>query len=466
MSQMISSAFDAQQKHKYTLRNSNAAQRIDKLTTLRAAIESYEEKIYAALQTDLRKNRFESAITELIFIYSEINFAIKNLQGWMKPRRAGKSISSFLAKNRIYYEPKGSCLIIAPWNYPFQLLMSPLISAIAAGNCAILKPSELSPASSAVIARLIRDCFDEREVCCIAGDAAVATTLLSLPFDHIFFTGSTAIGKLVMQAAAKNLSSVTLELGGKSPVIIDETADLKKAAEKIAWGKLINAGQTCIAPDYVLIPLDLQQRFIEHYKSAVTRMFFTTNGQLNEEVYAKIINQKHFKRIATLIDDALDKGAIASMGAERDELNQSIYPTVLSRLPAGAAIMKEEIFGPVLPLISYQTLSEAITQVNSRSKPLALYLFSANKQNIRYVLKNTSSGGVCVNDVLLHISNPKLPFGGVNGSGMGSSHGFFGFKAFSHERAVVFQSVFPTSRLIYPPYQNKFWLLKWVKKFF
>jgi aldehyde dehydrogenase (NAD+) len=463
--QMISSVFEAQQKHKYTLRNSNAEQRIDKLKNLKAAIESYEEKIYAALQSDLRKSRFESALTELIFIYSELNFAIKNLSGWVKAKPVGKTLSNPLAKNRIYYEPKGSCLIIAPWNYPFQLLMSPLISAIAAGNCIILKPSELSPATTAVIGQLIRDCFDEREICCIAGDAEVSTMLLRLPFDHIFFTGSTAVGKIVMQAAAKNLSSVTLELGGKSPLIIDETADLKKAAEKIAWGKLINAGQTCIAPDYILIPPALQQSFITHYQNAVNRLFFTAEGKLNTEVYAKIINQKHFNRLSALITDALEKDAILSMGGETDEQQQTIYPTVLSRVPAGAAIMKEEIFGPVLPLISYQTLSQAIRTVNSGSKPLALYVFSNSQQNIQYILKNTSSGGVCVNDVLVHISNPKLPFGGVNGSGMGSSHGHYGFKAFSHERAVVFQSRLNTSRLIYPPYPHKLGLLKWLKKF-
>lgn len=463
MTQMISSAFQAQQKHKYTLRNSNAAQRIDKLKTLKAAIESYEEKIYAALQSDLRKNRFESTTTELLFIYSELNFAIKNLAGWMKPKRAGKSMGSFFARNRICYEPKGCCLIIAPWNYPFQLLIGPLISAIAAGNCAILKPSELSPASTAVIVQLIRDCFDEREVCCIAGDATTATALLSLPFDHIFFTGSTEIGKVVMQAAAKNLSSVTLELGGKSPVIIDETANLKKAAEKIAWGKLINAGQTCIAPDYILIPRDLQQAFTEHYTVAVRRLFFK-NGKLDTDVYGKIISPKHFQRISALIADALDKGAITVLGGEKEESSQTIYPTVLARIPVGTAIMKEEIFGPVLPLIAYQTLSEALNYVNFKSKPLALYIFSADKKNIQYLLKNTSSGGACVNDVLIHISNPKLPFGGVNGSGMGSAHGFFGYKAFSHERALVYQSAIPTTSLIYPPYENKAGLLKWLKK--
>lgn len=464
MSQTLNSIFEAQQKHKYTLRNSNAAQRIQKLKTLTAAIEKYEDEIYAALQSDLRKNRFEAAVTEVIFIYSELRFAIGKLGNWMKPKRAGKTMTSLLAKNRIYYEPKGACLIISPWNYPFQLMMAPLISAIAAGNCAILKPSELSPATSAVIAKIIKACFEEQEICCIEGDVSISTALLALPFDHIFFTGSTAIGKVVMEAAAKHLSSVTLELGGKSPVIIDETADLKTSAQKIAWGKLLNAGQTCIAPDYVLVPQALQENFIQHYKQAASAMFFTPGGQPDDSQYAKIINERHFNRVTGLVNDAVNKGAVIAFGGQKDETSQTINPTLLVDLPAGTTVMEEEIFGPVLPLITYQHLDEAIAFVNGKSKPLALYIFSSAKKNISHILKNTSSGGACINDVLVHISNPQLPFGGVNASGIGSSHGFFGFKAFSHERAVVFQPGINTTKIIYPPYEGKSWLLKWLKK--
>lgn len=464
MTQTINSIFEAQQKHKYTLRNSNAAQRIDKLKTLKATIEKYENDIYAALQSDLRKSHFEAAVTELIFIYSELDFAIKNVGKWMKPKRAGKSMASLMAKNRIYYEPKGACLIISPWNYPFQLMMSPLLSAIAAGNCAILKPSELSPATSSIISRIIKECFEEQEICCFEGDASVSTTLLALPFDHIFFTGSTAIGKVVMEAAAKNLTSVTLELGGKSPTLIDQSANLKKAAEKIAWGKLINAGQTCIAPDYILIPENKQEEFVKEYAHAANRLFFNNNQQINENAYAKIINERHFNRLGTLINDAIEKGAKISFGGERDALKQTINPTVLTQVNLDSDIMKEEIFGPVLPVITYQTSEEAIGQINDRSKPLALYIFSEDNKNINHIIKNTSAGGTCVNDVLIHISNPKLPFGGVNSSGMGSCHGFFGFKAFSHERAIVFQSALNMSNLIYPPYEGKLGLLKWLKK--
>jgi aldehyde dehydrogenase (NAD+) len=464
MTQTISSVFEAQQKHKYTLRNSNSTQRIDKLKTLKAGIEKYETRIYEALQSDLRKSHFEAAVTELIFIYGELNFAIKHLSNWMRPKRVGKTITSLTAKNRIYYEPKGLCLIIAPWNYPFQLLMSPLISAIAGGNCAVLKPSELSPATSAVINALIKECFDEQEICCIEGDAAASTALLALPFDHIFFTGSTAIGKVVMEAAARHLTSVTLELGGKSPTVIDQSANLKKAAEKIAWGKLINAGQTCIAPDYVLIPKNKQEEFISEYAIAVNKLFFNSNKQINEAIYAKIINARHYKRLSNLIENATENGAKIAFGGEKDESSHTINPTVLTQLSLDAEIMKEEIFGPVLPIIPYQTTDDAIRQINSRSKPLAMYIFSEDKKNITHLIKNTSAGGTCVNDVLIHISNPKLPFGGVNSSGMGSCHGFFGFKTFSHERSVVFQSRMNMSNLIYPPYEHKHWVLNWLKR--
>jgi len=463
MTQTISSVFEAQQKHKYTLRNTNTAQRIEKLKTLKAAIQKNEAGIYEALQNDLRKSHFEAAVTEVIFIYGEIDFAIKNLSKWMRPKRAGKSMVSLMAKNRIYYEPKGSCLIISPWNYPFQLMMSPLLSAIAAGNCAILKPSELSPATSQIIGKIIKECFEEQEICCFEGDVTVSTALLNLPFDHIFFTGSPAIGKIVMEAAAKHLTSVTLELGGKSPTIIDQSANLKNAAEKIAWGKLVNAGQTCIAPDYILIPENKQEEFIREYSDAAQRLFFK-NNQIDEASYAKIISQKHFKRIVTLIEDATAKGAKISFGGQSQEDSQTINPTLLTQLPSDAEIMNEEIFGPVLPIITYQTTDEAIAKVNSRSKPLALYIFSGDRKNTHHIIKNTSAGGTCINDVLIHISNPKLPFGGVNSSGMGSCHGIFGFKTFSHERAVVFQSAMNMSSMIYPPYEGKSWVLKLLKK--
>ncbi|TCD11756.1 aldehyde dehydrogenase family protein [Pedobacter frigidisoli] len=463
MEEKIKSVFDLQQQHKFDLRKTDAKTRIAKLKKLKQALENAEEEIYEALEKDLRKSRFESAVTELFFTYAEIDHAVKKLANWMKPKSVGKTMSNLFAGNKIYYEPKGVCLIIAPWNYPLQLIMSPLISAIAAGNCVILKPSELSINTAAVISKIISNTFDKKEVACFEGDAEVSTALLKLPFDHIFFTGSTAIGKVVMEAAAKNLTSVTLELGGKSPAIIDDTCDLKKAAEKIAWGKLVNAGQTCIAPDYVLIDEKLEPEFVEQYKAVALKMFFT-DGKINKEVYGKIINEKQFERLNGLINDAVKDGAKIEFGRETNEDDLTINPIILTSVNGENAIMQEEIFGPILPIIKYRNLQEAIDFVNQRPKPLALYIFSENNKNQQKIINETTSGGTCINDVLVHISNPNLPFGGVNSSGMGSCHGIFGFKNFSHERAVVFQSKLGMTKMIYPPYSEKIGLLKWLKK--
>lgn len=463
MEEQIKSVFDLQQQHKFVLRKTDAKTRIGKLRQLKQALENAEEEIFAALERDLRKNRFETAVTELFFTYAEIDHAIKKLRSWMKPKSAGRTISNLFASNKIYYEPKGVCLIIAPWNYPLQLIMSPLISAMAAGNCVVLKPSELSGATAGVISKLISDNFDQKEIACFEGDVDVSTELLKLQFDHIFFTGSTAIGKVVMEAAAKNLSSVTLELGGKSPAIVDETCDLQKAAEKIAWGKLVNAGQTCIAPDYVLIKDNLLADFVAHYEKAVKKMFFDEVG-INKNDYAKIINVKQFLRLNKLIEEALRDGAILALGGKSDEKDLTITPTLLTSVAEGSSIMQEEIFGPILPVITYNNLQEAIDLVNRKEKPLALYVFSGNKQNQNKIIAETSAGGTCVNDVLVHIGNPNLPFGGVNNSGIGSCHGIFGFKTFSHERAVVFQSKLGLTKMIYPPYASKMGLLRWLKK--
>lgn len=464
MEEKIDLTFKAQQAYKYTLRKFDTSKRIAYLRKLQSVIEKHEVKIYEALHQDLRKSNFESAVTELIFVYGELDYAIKNLSSWMKPKRIGMTMSNPFAKNRIYYEPKGVCLIISPWNYPFQLTIGPLISAIAAGNCVIIKPSELSPATSKIVGEIINEAFDSQEVACFEGNADVSTALLKLPFDHIFFTGSTNIGKVVMAAASKNLTSVTLELGGKSPTIIDKDVNLEKAAEKIAWGKLVNSGQTCIAPDYVFVHEQQHDEFISLYKAAAKKMYFKTAEDIDPKTYGKIINQNHYQRLKGLVDEAVQKGARIDFGGEFDEKNQTINPVVLSKMPNGAKVMEEEIFGPILPIITYSNLDEVITQINEKSKPLALYIFSKNGKNIKHIIKNTSAGGTCVNDVLIHISNPKLPFGGVNGSGMGASHGFYGFKNFSHERAIMFQRRLDFNQLIYPPYHGKEWVLKLLKK--
>lgn len=462
--QEIDLTFKAQQDYKYTLRKFDASKRIESLRNLKRTIEKYESEIYEALEVDLRKSNFESAVTELIFVYGELDYAIQNLSKWMRPKRIGKTMSNPLAKNRIYYEPKGVCLIIAPWNYPFQLTISPLISAIAAGNCVMIKPSELSPATSKVVGKILKETFEKQEVACFEGNADVSTALLKLPFDHIFFTGSTKIGKVVMEAASKNLTSVTLELGGKSPTIIDKDVNLLKAVEKIAWGKLVNSGQTCIAPDYIFVHEQQLDEFVGLYKIAAKKMYFKSEDKIDPKTYGKIISSNHYERLKDLVNEAVEKGARIDFGGEFDDKNQTINPVILSKIPEGAKVMEDEIFGPILPIITYKELDEVIKKINLKSKPLALYIFSKSNKNIKYIIKNTSAGGTCVNDVLIHISNPKLPFGGVNGSGMGASHGVFGFKNFSHERSIMFQAGIDFNNMIYPPYNGKEWVLKLLKK--
>ncbi len=464
MKSNIKRIFELQKKNQLAVKMAATEDRKKRLKKLKAAIKSSENEIFDALKKDLRKSVFESAVFEVLFIYAEIDFAIKNLSDWNYPQTVPSNLLNIMTKCSIIYEPKGVCLIIAPWNYPFQLLMAPLISAIAAGNCSILKPSELAPAVSTVITKLIKEIFNENEIAIVEGDAAVAAELLRLPFDHIFFTGSTQIGKVVMEAASKNLSSVTLELGGKSPAIIDEQADLKKAADKITWGTFANAGQTCIAPDYVFVHEDQHEQFIELMKENIKKKYFQ-NGEINKEDFGKIISENHFKRIKNLFDHAVKKGAKIEIGGTFEESDRTIHPTVLTNVSLDSLIMQEEIFGPVLPVLTYKNISQVIEHINANNKPLALYVFGNNKRNIENILKQTSSGGACINDVMIHISNPHLSFGGINASGIGGSHGIHGFKAFSHERSVMYQSRFiDVSKIIYPPYKSKGLILKLLRK--
>lgn len=458
----ISQLFAAQKANQSTLKTSSVAQRKQTLKKLKVLVQQNESAIFEALKKDLGKPLFEAAVTEVYFVYAEIDFALKNLSSWMKPQRVAPTLTSLFTKNRILYEPKGLSLIISPWNYPFQLAISPLVSAIAAGNAVIIKPSELSPATSALLYSLISANFATEDIACVEGDAEVAKELLSLPFDHIFFTGSTAIGKVVMRAAADHLASVTLELGGKSPAVITESAPLEKAAEKIVWGKYLNVGQTCIAPDYVMLPEHLLEKFVDLAAENINKLF-TLNGQLNTEAYGSIINNRHFDRQKKLFDDAIAKGAKLRIGGQFDADALRISPTVLSNVSPDSGLMQEEIFGPLLPLITYKSLDEAIARINAQGKPLALYVFG-NSAIAKQVISQTSAGGTLVNDVLVHISNPNLPFGGVQSSGTGSCHGFYGFKAFSHERSVMYQSAVDFNWMVYPPYNMS--LLKLLKRIF
>jgi aldehyde dehydrogenase (NAD+) len=464
MNTSITEIFEAQKNNQLAVKLTSLNDRKAKLKKLKSAIKANENSVFEALKKDLRKNAFEAAVFEVLFIYAEIDFAISNLSDWTTPQPVSTNLLNIQTRCTIGYEPKGVCLIIAPWNYPFQLLMSPLVSAIAAGNCCILKPSELAAATSTVIVQLIKETFKQDEIAVVEGDAAVSRELLSLPFNHIFFTGSTQVGKVVMEAASKHLASVTLELGGKSPVIIDERSDLKKAVAKLTWGKLANAGQTCIAPDYVFIHENQQDKFIGLLKERIEKEYFNA-GIINKDDYGKIISDNHFKRLKNLVDDATQRGAQIKIGGTFEETDRTVHPTVLTNVSADSLVLQEEIFGPVLPVLTYKNMADVINYVNAHNKPLALYIFSSSKKNVDTILANTSSGGVCVNDVMVHYTNPNLSFGGVNTSGMGGSHGFHGFKAFSHERSVMQQSkIIDLNKIVYPPYKAKKLILKLLRK--
>ena len=404
-----------------------ARQRIEKLRRLGDALLARRDEVRAALWADYQKPVAEVDLSEIYPVAGEARHAIRHLRRWMKSQRVRTPLALIGSRSRIVYEPKGVVLIISPWNFPINLTLGPLVSAIAAGNCAILKPSEMTPNASAWMKRFISDLFEESEVAVIEGDASVAETLLRKKFDHIFFTGSPAVGKIVMRAAAEHLTSVTLELGGKSPVIVDRTADLDEAAKKIAWGKSFNSGQICIAPDYVLVDETIRAPFVEKLRAAAT----IESGLL--------VNDRHAARVRNLL-------GVSGEG-------RKIPLTIVENVAVDGPLMREEIFGPVLPIFPYRDVDDAIRIVNEREKPLVLYLFSRKRRVIDRILRRTRAGGTVVNDTLIHFYQLNLPFGGVGQSGMGKAHGFFGFQAFSNARAVLEQPLrFSGIQLMYPPY--------------
>jgi len=453
----IKTVFQAQQQTAIRLRTSTASERISKLKLLLNAIQKHETNFQEALYQDFKKNRTETTLTEIVSLQSEIKHAISQIKKWMRPQSVSNPIHYLGTRAYIQYEPKGVSLIISPWNYPVLLTLSPLVSAIAAGCTAILKPSELTSHTSAALGKMIKETFDESEVALFEGDVSISTALLDLPFNHIFFTGSPAIGKIVMRAAANHLTSVTLELGGKSPAFVDETADLQDTAEKLVWGKFVNNGQTCIAPDYLLVKESIQKPLIETIEKQIEKVYNADKkGIEKSDSYCRVVNQRHFTRLQKLMEDALLKGATIAVGGKVHAEDRFIAPTLLTDVKTDMAIMQEEIFGPLLPIITYQTVEQAIDLVNQGEKPLALYVFSKNKNMIEQVMRQTTAGGSCINECLLHVGHPDLPFGGVNNSGIGKSHGHFGFLEFSNARAVLKQRVgFTGFKLLYPPYTEK-----------
>jgi acyl-CoA reductase-like NAD-dependent aldehyde dehydrogenase len=425
--------------------------RIEQLKRLKQAIVADQEAIVNAVKADLGRPDFE-AYFEVAAI-SEINYAIKHLKSWVKPKRVSSGIEHFPASAKIYPEPVGVVLIIAPWNYPFQLMISPLAGAIAAGNCAVLKPSEIAANTSKVIADLIQKTFDPAYIAVVEGGVETSQQLLEEKFDHIFFTGGTAIGKIVMQAAAKHLTPVTLELGGKSPCIVDSDVDLKYTARRITWGKYLNAGQTCIAPDYLLVHSPIKSQLLTEIKKCASEFYGDDPAQSPD--YARLISRRHFERLEPLLND----GEIVIGGQTKPE-EKYIAPTVLDQVTWESPIMQEEIFGPILPVLEYTDLKDAIAQINARPKPLALYLFSKDKHKQQQVLQETSSGGVCINDTVMQVGLSTLPFGGVGDSGIGSYHGKASFDAFSHYKSVLKKGFRFDPDWRYPPYKDKLSLLK------
>ncbi len=427
--------FALQHVHQWEMKATTAEQRKARLQKLKAAVQAHADDIVAAVKQDIRKPEHEVRITEVANVIANIERNINNLDAWMKPVEVIPSLNQN-DKAKIVLEARGVCLILGPWNFPLGLVLGPLAAAVAAGNCCMIKLSDLCPATARLAARIISEAFEEKEVALFEGDVDIATALLELPFNHIFFTGSTRVGKLVMAAAAKNLATVTLELGGKSPVIIDAGADVQKIAGDLAGAKQFNGGQACICPDYVFIQQQQKDKFVEAFQTKVKQNLYEEDGSIKKDKIAQIVNPQNFARIKRLFDDAVAKGARVAVGGLLEEADRTIHPTLLTDVTPDMLITQEEVFGPILPVMTYKNLDEVVAYIERRDKPLALYIYSDDQDNIDKVLNRTSSGGVTINGIFSHYLENQLPFGGVNQSGIGSYHGFFGFKAFSHERAV------------------------------
>lgn len=456
--------FQTQTLNRWKMSQTSARERKKFLRALKNAIKDRREEIKAALYSDFKKPNAESELTEIHTCIDEINFAISHLSRWMKPKKVKTPLVLLGSKSFITKSPKGVVLILAPWNYPFQLLINPLVAAIAAGNCVIARPSEKTPATAKILESIISDVFPANVAKVVIGEVDLAEKLLTLPFDHIFFTGSTNVGKKVMAAASKNLTSVTLELGGKSPVIIDHEVDLEDCVQKIFWGKFMNGGQTCVAPDYIYIRESIKERFIDLFKREIKKRFGeSSNDRLNTSDFARIIDLQAFLRLNEKI-----KNEEALPGDTSVEGERYIAPTLLTDVRVDSPIMQDEIFGPILPLMTYTNVDTAIEYIRRNPAPLALYIFSKSNIFIKKILDSTTSGGVAINHVVLHLANPHLPFGGVGHSGLGSYHGEYGFKAFSHERSVMKQGRFTLSKLYFPPYNTfmsklAFRILRWLE---
>ncbi|WP_116109344.1 aldehyde dehydrogenase family protein [Lewinella sp. IMCC34191] len=443
-----------QQAYAPTLAKSTAKERKEKLSRILRYLDDEQntDRLLEALRSDLNKPEVESRLSELGPVYSHVNYIKRKLSRWMEPERISTPLAMLGTMNYVYKEPKGCALIIAPWNYPFNLAIVPVLYAIAAGCTVVLKPSEYSPATTEFMRVMFHDLFARNEIAVATGEAETSAALTKLPFNHIFFTGSPAVGKKVMAAAAENLASVTLELGGKSPCIVDDDVDLEKSARNVLWGKGFNAGQTCIAPDYLMV----NDNIADQYVAALCRASqdFYGDDATTSDSYARIVSDKQFDHLTGLLEDALEKGAKVVCGGRHDRTTRSFAPTILTEVTREMKVMQEEIFGPILPVMTYNNLTEVVAFVNRLPKPLAFYIQANNRRIIKRLLAETSAGGTLVNDFFLSNANPALPFGGVNNSGIGKSYGYHGFRDFCNERSVVERKLLDLS-MVYPPYTDK-----------
>ena len=421
--------------------------RIEALKKLKKAIVMHEKDIFDALKADLGKSATESYMCEVGMVLSELNYAIKNLKKWMRNEKVRTPLAQFPSKSFIVKEPLGVVLVMSPWNYPFMLAIDPLIGTLGAGNCAVIKPASYAKNTSLVIKKIIGECFEERYVSVVLGGREENATLLEQRFDHIFFTGSVGVGKFVAEMASKNLTPVALELGGESPCVVDKTANLKISARRVAFGKFLNVGQTCIAPDYLLIDKSVKEEFLGYLKAEIVKMF--GENPLSNENYGKIINGKHFMRIRSLIDRHK-----VVFGGKFDEKSLKLEPTILDNVTLDDACMQEEIFAPILPVLTFETVDEAEKIIKKFEKPLALYLFSTDKRVIKHFLTAVPYGGGCINDTIIHLATTKMGFGGVGYSGYGSYHGKRSFLLFSHEKSIVKKSPSVDLPIRYQPYSK------------
>ena len=449
----IGEVFERQRARRWDLAQTTARERVAKLKKLRDAILRRKDELRAAMQDDFSKSAAEVDLTELQTVLAELQHTIRHLPKWMQPVHVGSPPTLIGTRSTVRHEPKGNVLVLAPWNYPFNLLMNPLIAAVAAGNCVMVRPSDKVPNTSRFMASLLAEVFAEDEVAVFTGPSWIATRMLELPFDHVFFTGSTRIGKQVMAAAASHLASVTLELGGQSPVVVDETADIDNAARRVVWGKYLNGGQTCVAPNHVFVHESKQVAFVDAVKRWVRRSYGNSEDERRQSAdFCRIVDRATVDKLAKQVEATVAAGASLEMGGTSNVEERYLAPTVLSGVKEDHPIMQAEIFGPILPVLAYRNTDEVLASIRSRGKPLAMYVFSNDQRNIDRLVSGTSAGGTVINNVIIHLANPDLPFGGVGDSGLGSYHGYYGFRTFSHERAMLVQGRPALVQMFYPPY--------------